>query len=214
MHFTRPKLNYFIEQHGATMLHYPSIICPCVQTDGQATRNCPTCAGWGIIWSTPTTVKANITNNLPKKQFMDFGILNPGSVFATFKSDMSINNFDKFILQDTTNLITKSQILKKGELLPNVTTAEKTIFSTIVSVTQLRTLTTIYIENTDFRIVNGNEVQWITAGPAAGTDYTIKYKAKPEYLIWSELPKQRNENTQVLPLYVVLTRIDMVKQDE
>ncbi len=68
----------------------------------------------------------------------------------------------------------------------------------VTRITQVAKGETFYRENIDFTF-NGSTITWLASkGPATGDNYTVEYLAKPNYVVFEELPTDRGADTDII----------------
>lgn len=82
-------------------------------------------------------------------------------------------------------------ILKRGTL-------DRIKSFNVTRITQVAKGETLYRENIDFSF-DGTTITWLAnKGPATGENYTVEYLAKPNYVVFEELPTDRGADTDII----------------
>ena len=222
------KFEELVDRRGRVIKWEEASICSCWNLDsGQPAYECNACNGGGYVYEDPINAVALIMNIAFNKQFNDMaGIFEVGDAVASIpkhvptmdslgkyiagKSTVNpmyeIGMYDKVTILDDEHKT--SEILVRGE--QSHTKAPDTLLnSDITKIKAIRTFnmstgeSTAYEEDTDFTL-NGNEIVWVGASPAEGTQYSVLYMHRPTFTVLTALPKPRHQDGQDFPRYAVL----------
>ena len=153
------------------------------------------------------TLKATVTHRDTMRNRKEAGNWESGVAFASLPPDVPVSDMDKVVMVDD-RVVINDEVLTKGKLYPDGATRERLRFNRIFGVDYLRTKTTAYVQGVDFSIASNGQVQWIGNQPMPGENYTVRYSAVPEYVIFKDIPRFRRDAGVGLPFYVQLKRLD------
>lgn len=218
----KKDFNDEIEAHGVDVNLRKGILCPCVKEEtGQPDASCNLCDGWAYTWDAGSVVRAFGPNRRINRNYEEPGSIDLADAYFTFLSDVFVSHGDRFTVP--VENIVYSEIFTKGKInaLTGLT-KEKSRFTTINAVERAvwseRSPATgipyTYVLHelsygTDFTIINGNTVSWITNAPPNGARYSIRYRTHSEYLAWA--PRGRAEGAVNFPYVYLCKRIDFIK---
>lgn len=199
----------FIARHGAQLLRYPSLPCPCGSTvDGARSRFvCPLCKGTGVRYETATTLTGIITGIAREKMLLEAGIAQPGDAVLGL-SPLETQMVTDWDMVEPANW-TQGQPYS-GELVQRGSGATDTLVYKAKQVLNCHSVhpTTFVITNyavgTDFTVAN-DVVTWIVGRPQPAADaiYSIKYAAIFSYIVFT-IPQDRYDAEISLGLKALL----------
>lgn len=198
-HFTVSKFHTLIDHHGVSTTWYKAITCPCRDmTTGGYNEMHDLCDGLGVIYYDPQTINVvyqgyDLSKDLAKAGIIDEAVLN-----ATFKADAWVADGDRFI--PANEYVIDDEAFERGKLKAGGGTSEKLIYrypESLLYVVDENGLT--YTPGTNLQLIadaNGyiRTIQWITGAPAVGVRYSVRYRAKAEYVVFLAQPKIRIEH--------------------
>lgn len=69
-----------------------------------------------------------------------------------------------------------------------------------------------YVDGADFSVLGDGTVAWVAGrGPGNGAQYTLRYRARPTFLVWS--PQSRDEGGAKMPYRCQAQRLDFFRRD-
>lgn len=215
-HFDPAEFDRFLAEHGTPAIWRRARLCPCVgASTGQPALDCTVCNGEAIVWEDSGQ---NITVLLPGRQRQDqydqVGAWMQGMAYMTFPvtfvpghldqvqltaAEMVVNN-ERHVRGDVDRAgRSRERLRMRGSL--RVEFCEAIVGGSLVA----------YTEGTDFSIGSGGEIQWQAgAGPATGTAYTMRYVARPTYVVWS--PQSRDEAGKTMLYRAMVRRLDFFQR--
>lgn len=170
----------FLDNKGYDLVHYRSLLCPCLDSStGQPSPNCTLCENGYQYWGAET-IKGVISGVSKEKQYSESGGLYLGTINLTVKPTVSLFYHDRIVHVDS--LIPYSQIVVRGEsgssdrLRYTPVTMERV--TAIVSGAAVT-----YTETTDYT-VSGRNLTWVTGrGPTVGASFSATYQHHPVWLV-------------------------------
>lgn len=201
---------------------------------GQPNYQCQACGGKGYTYEDPIEEIALVMSITHNKEYNDSaGVFEIGDAVMTvpkhvFKEVIhpmnrsgianlvydrknrmyDIGQYDLVTLLD--DEYKTSELLIKGEMMygrPADTLLNEDV-TTIITIRKSNPLTgeiITYSKDEDFQIV-GNRIEWLEGGksPSEGETYSVTYKHRPVFTVFTNLPKPRFQDGQELPRYVAL----------
>lgn len=195
-------------------------LCPCENNTktGQPQPNCSLCGGKGRFYFLPDPALTHggedaygnpVTLNtagdavqifaimtsatLDTQVFERFGEFFFGTVKVTTQGPNKLGYLDRIALVDSE--MTWSQIIVAdgtSTIPTNGAFNEAGIRYPAVSVNLLRSLTTIYVEDTNFKINSTGQIEWITTPPVEGTRLAIHFILHPVFEIMDHVFSHRD----------------------
>lgn len=183
-----------LEKDGVDTLIRRGIACSCYDDETrQPAPTCPACDGWGMLYDPDDEVTTKVlwTSHRSEVSYQTGGTIKHGSTRVTWASTIPLGHGAMFVspLEET---VTDNELLKRGETDPEGNTLERLRYRNVVAVEVVRTAAQKYVEGVDFNMV-GQEIQWITPGPAAGTLYAVRYRHKTHFVIDQDDPQMRED---------------------
>lgn len=214
MNFNQNLMQQLFEDRGQNIGWERAQMCHCLHGGylsetgvGQADPTCSDCQGYGWTYAAMQVFSqcllTKITPELvfPKVMVAEQGemvltvppLINDGGEYITNPLFEKISLFDRITILDI-DMIERESVLRD----------EDKVFWNISSIVEVASGTTVYNENTDFKI-DGQNIAWITAGPAANSRYSVTYKYNPQYVVMTQLEQPRRSFTEFLPSKYVLS---------
>jgi hypothetical protein len=152
--------------------------------------------GYTVVYTAPFQINMHAQSIRTKKQWIDRGEVRSSDLECSIPyhlEDLTTPNpawlaveRDRFLFPDLK--MRYQQRLKRGD-------SQRLLYQHVKSVIGAKAKVNDAIANytylTDFNFTNG-AVNWLTAGPPAGTYYILEYVASPEYFIFDEVPQARH----------------------
>lgn len=189
-----------LDRMGEQIRWIRRMACPCVTpATGRPARDCPKCSGTGWLWEEQdvSAYRALITNQMPRQIFSSLGQFQLGDILCqTMPDEIPLAPRDAVILPSRWE--EQSQTVERGD-----DTIRNWPVTELVSV---QDLSTTYEVGVDCMVgADEKSISWITAGPAMGEFYSVRYRYSPTYDIIEMLPHRRKAVDGVrLPLAVSL----------
>jgi len=203
-----------IEHHGIAARWHRSRTCPCIDPrTGQAEIGCPVCLDEGVLWDEGTALKVLMPGRSRKDEYADVGHWMNGFVSITFPSKVVPGHYDKVELSES--LMIARQVLVRGATNKLGRSRERLRYrEAAVAVEYCEAIdpgdpaaVLSFSTPDDFSLGPTGVVEWVPGhGPASGKQYTVRYQARPTYIVWS--PQEREEGGQKLPYRVQAQRLE------
>lgn len=178
--FEVDAFNNLITNKGYDLVHYRSLLCPCLdQNTGQPSPNCSLCENGYQYWG-QENIKGVISGVSKEKQFTEPGGFHLGTMNLTVSPAIKLFFHDRIVHVDS--LIPYSQVLIRGE-----TGITDRMRFTVVSMERVTAIVsgaiTTYAETTDYTI-SGRTLTWVSGrGPSSGASYSVTYLHHPVWLV-------------------------------
>jgi hypothetical protein len=217
-HFNIPLHKMFIDSHGITTTWYKSLICPCMDpTDGGHPYSCTLCGGYGIYYYDPAEIKALYTSLDFGRNLQVYGLIDEVLLNATFRDDHAVGDGDRFIPEY--EIVIEQEMFTRGKIRPGGGSDESIMYRYPVELLKIVDQNGVsYTPEIDVglsadaagytRLIN-----WITAGPAAGVRYSVRYSARAEFEVFLTQPRVRVEYDIKFATFCRLRRITSVRGD-
>ena len=193
---------------GQHMLWRRAAVCPCRDPiSGAAVQACVTCAGKGVTWAAAVRAWAGAASMKVMREWAQFGLWESGDVVVSIPSD--------------------SPLYAAGEQDRVTMTDSSEPFSVVLSAPSVGPLPFIAFQvdrafwlDTGLNIVNApalpsiaadGSLAWPTgAAPAAGAQFSLSGRKRPEYYLFRDLPQDRAHfGGTPLPRRVALRKFDL-----
>lgn len=213
-HLDPARLDVEVDEHGLKALWRRVRTCPCIDPRTlQADIGCPICLDEGLLWDAGQGLKVLMTGRSKRDQYGDVGSWINGFAPITFPSLIVPGHYDRVELIESLMIV--RQILKRGDTDRLARSRERLRFRTaVVAVEYLEAIdpgdpsaTQQFAAGTDFNVDVDGSILWEAGqGPAEGTQYSVRYSARPTYIVW--VPQEREEGGQKLNYKVQAQRFD------
>lgn len=219
-----------INRRGRVVRWEEAMLCSCQSVQsGQANYNCKACHGTGRIYEAPIEGKAVVSDISASKQYANnIGVFQVGDAlmsvpyrfpktnklgYNTGEFDLNpmydIGDFDRVTLLD--DFYKTSEVLVRGTALyaRQADTLLHAVDITVKKIIKADEDTGAIIEfipEHDFEVDN-NKIVWSEDSEdklAIGESYTVVYKHRPTFVVFSNLPSPRYQDGQFFPRKVVL----------
>jgi len=216
--FDPARFNEEIAAHGSKMLWRKALPCPCMNPrSGHADPGCPLCDALAVIWDAGTEITVLAPGRRRDDRYDVAGSWLEGFVQLTFPSTLSPGHFDRidslvgvmvvnneFHVRGATNKLGHStERLRLGAQVIDVEFCGR--------VNDAGDGLVRYEVPTDFVVGFDGSILWEPGhGPAADTQYSLRYTARPSWVCWS--PRERDEAGQKLPYPVSAQRLDFFRR--
>jgi len=211
LHFSADRFNPFLAAHGTPATWKKAIGCPCVdKTTGQSELDCLICDN-GVLWESAGTEIVTLAPGRAKNELYDTaGLAMQGIVTLTFASTITPGHLDR-IEMTAAEMVVNTDHFVRGAVNNLAKSRERLRFrDAFLRAEYVKTIEsdieTTYLPTTDFTVSADGTVTWVTAGPPADERYTIRYIARPVYIIWA--PQSRDENASKMPYRAQAQRLD------
>lgn len=205
----------FFREHGDRANWYQGAICSCV-TQGSdmahAQVSCKVCGGLGRFYpNTPAYIRGIVSNAMQDRDLLatGFAISDGDLVFSADPwGEWNIGPLDLLVFDgDPHQWPFEGQVLTRGT---GTTDNLWYTASDLQLVTQSNPSTGAVTQYSGMT-VSGKTIDWsgVSTAPAAGTNYSVKYRAKYEWVCYVP-PMVRFEHTQSLGQKVVLRKRHLV----
>jgi len=214
---TGADLNDVIKKYGALTTARKAMVCPCLDPETRrGDPNCVRCAGWGLVYNQDLVVTTEViwvTNKGDHEQHAG-GTLDPADYQCTWASTVPLGVGD--LLVHPLEEETFHDTLQKAKVDPIGQTMERLRYLDVTAVERVQDEARSYTQNVDWALAaDGRTVTWLgQLEPAAGSIYTVRYRAKGLYVIWPDTPRTRHEGADALPLVAKVQRFDPLTQQQ
>lgn len=209
MKFSPGRFNGLIANIAQQVAWWKTDRCPCRDPySGGPTQGCPSCGGRGWLWNAQTAGTLFLSGMKVQSQWATFGLYQTGDVSVTLPSNSSVyalKDMDRVRFTDSSAGV--NQTFTHGvddTVLPFQLTSIDRVF--VLNGSQLPqdlTTPTIHSDQT-LTWASGQE-------PAAGQQYTLTGRARPEYFVaYSSVEQDRAHHRGfALPRRIILRRFDL-----
>ena len=154
------------------------------------------------------TLKALITTRDTSKDRKETGVWETGMANCTLPSEIIPADNDKITVL-TDRIVVNNEVFQKGETYPNGVTKERVRLKQVVTVEDVRTLNDVFTYGVDVTINANGVIVWTgNHVPAVKEQYTIRYIAVPEYFIFRNAPRFRQDGGALMPHMIKIMRLD------
>lgn len=219
-HFDPEEFDSFIAAHGSDAVWRRARTCPCLDASTrQPSVACPFCRDWpGILWDAGTELRILAPNRQRRDEYEQPGLVERGMLFLTFPSragtgpdaiSVTPGHLDRIDLSGAAEMVVNDEVHVRGDVDPGGRSTERLRLHPSLAVEFCEaivggTLTT-FVEGTAFTVATNGAITWIS-GPPNGTQYTLRYRARPSFVVWS--PMSRDEGGTKQPYRVLAQRLD------
>lgn len=217
-HFDPAEFDECIEQHGVPANWRKSRICPCFDPKrGQSSITCPYCTLIpGRLYDAGTEVTVLAPGRERQDKYTDVGSWEQGFVNITFPTlddavSVTPGHFDIVELLSG-EIVVNNEFLKRGELTPGGASRERLRLNPLrVEFIEAIVASVLvqYAFFTDYTFDAAGVITWIN-GPPSGTQYSIRYVARPTFIVWA--PMSRDEAATKMPYRVHAQRLDFFER--
>ncbi|MGZ3772951.1 MAG: hypothetical protein ACXVCY_04195 [Pseudobdellovibrionaceae bacterium] len=224
------EITSFIKQWGSRIRYWKAVQCPCLNfTTGQPNIVCHNCRGLGWNHTEAETdeayLRAKVNSRNVRKNKAQGGFNITGGASMTFLPGVIPAEGDLIQVCSDREII-NDEVLVAGSTLTDYSSAEKLRFRDIISVESVF----MYSDAKEARKLAPTEWQFdktlrqivFTDSVPAGTQYSVRYIAVPEYIIAPDSTKpllrvahddslvypQRIQKEVVYPYFAQATRLD------
>lgn len=212
-HFDPAEFDEAIRSHGTPVTWRKGTTCPCFDPmTGHAQIDCPYCEhGFGMLWDdgVPITILA------PGRQRNDnydvTGMWMNGIVMLTFVSTVTPAHLDMVELL-AAEMVVNRELHVRGDTNKVGRSTERVRFRKVVMPEGAFAIVGVELQTyqplTDFLIDADGVIVWADgAGPPEGTQYSVRYLARPSYVIISPQSRDEGGGTK-LPMKCLAQRLD------
>lgn len=185
------EFDRLIEEKGAKVEWEQSIICQCLSNDSnQPDFSCPYCGGSGFRYYPAKSIRVLVTSFSSSIKLESLGVREPGTAYATPKSNVIMGFRDRLTFVDYTCKF--SEAIRFNPELGDVSSKTYRNIKEVVSLIQGDTA---YEVDIDFIVTkDGYHLKWINPDYDPTTTYTtmgILYLTTPRYLVQDLLHELR-----------------------
>lgn len=201
--FKPTKFDLLIEQKGYLVSWTRACECPCAPVVEQTENpdpNCPLCKGRRWIYfggNTEQDLSEYVFTNIQKKIVDDAGAMvikglitgigsqaDPwermgswvsGTMNLTVRHENKLAYYDKLTILDSE--------IGYSEILEADGTQYLSARYLMTGINYLRSVSTVFIPDTDYRLLDDGRIQWIATPPASGTRLAVHYLCHPTFLV-------------------------------
>lgn len=190
----------FFRNKGDIVQQYRSMVCPCGNDPGESITTCAVCGGMGRFYPDAPIIKRAIISRVEQSepQLITTGFAGPGDLtMSEMPGDQNpAEEFDIIMLPKWAGMPFSGQIVTRGTdtdvLFYRAVNIDK-----CVSVDPSTGAVTTYTHNADFSW-SGRTITWLTANqPAQGSNYSIRYTALFEYVVFTPALVRREVGTDI-----------------
>lgn len=213
-HFDPSAFDDLLARHGTAVTWRRRRLCPCLAPDtGQPNIVCPYCRDLpGSIWDDGQSVTLFAPARRRKDLYDDAGHLLEGIVTFTFPTGVTPGHLDWVELLNA-DCIVNAEVHVKGEVDKLNRSTERLRFPDVIEAEFIDAIVAdvlhTYSSGVDFNVGDDASITW-TGGPPDGTQYTVRYSARPVYICWS--PESRDEGGTKQPTRVIAQRLDFFRK--
>lgn len=213
-HFDALEFDALLASHGTPARWRKARRCPCVDpSSGQPSIVCPFCVVYpGLLWDDGAEIIVLAPGRQRRDVYDQAGMVMEGTITITFPSNVTPAHLDSIELLYAVMLV-NNEILERGRVDPLGRSAERVRMPTVLAVESCDAILdgelVQYRSGTDFSVDADGIVSWV-GGPPSGTRYSLRYQARPIYVVWS--PQSRDEAATKQPYKALAQRLDFFRQ--
>lgn len=198
--------NSFLNGIGQSMSWRRAFACPCLNPhSGSPNPVCPSCKGKGRTWAVAVTGMSGIAGMKVQREWAQYGLWESGDVVLTIPSDSplyAMGPFDRVVFTDASEPFSISMTRGDNDVLRFPVVAIDRVFWLNGS--------GAIVEGGIPTVSTAGVLAWATGEPAAGTQYSITGRQRPEYFMFQEMPSDRAFHSgAALPRRVALRKYDV-----
>lgn len=210
-HFDAAEFDQFLADHGTPALWRKATACPCRDPrTGHVEIDCPYCDhGLGILWDAGSPITVLAPGRQRRDDYDQTGAWMQGMVMLTFPSTLTPGHLDLIELMAAVMVVDNERLVRgavdrlgrsqERVRLPHPLALERcaaVVGGALVD----------YKPDTDVFVDWAGTVHWYGASPPDQTPYTLRYTARPSYVVWS--PQSRDEAGATMPFRAMSQRLD------
>lgn len=202
-HFRPDAFNGLIAAHGVTCLIFPVLMCPCRTATLEPDPICPICQGTTRYYlpELAYSTTLDLQQESSQRNDLDPGLWEAGTIQANIPTGIDITTNDKIRVLAGTMTFTELCVRDLDDTLRFTAGVE------LLAVADREH--GLYRANQDYRLQAPASIEWLgQAAPLAGAQYSVRYKAYPEYLVVSDTPRMRIEHNTMQVQEVTLRLFD------
>lgn len=213
--FNSKNFDVEIEAHGTCVLWRRSRTCPCISRAGDPDPNCPLCLDYpGIVWDDGSEISVIAPGRKRDDRYGEAGYWMEGMVQLTFPTCVTPGHLDRLEFKVGVMVI-QNELHVRGEVDPLGRSLERLRFRHALEVefcgartgTAPNYVLTEYASPDDFSIAAGGAIEWVAGhGPGANVQYSMRYTARPTFLLLSPMSRDEAGNRQ--PYRAIAKRLD------
>jgi len=216
-HFDPAEFDALIADHGTPVLWRRALVCPCQNLNSNAPDvTCPFCQPYsGLLWDDGVPLVLLAPGRNRRDVFDEAGMFMQGMVWITFPSTVTPGHLDQVVFA-VAELTVNNERHIRGDTDKLGRPTERLRMPIVLSVDWVAAIVggdlARFVEGTDFTLGLDGSVLWVDAGhgPPTGVQYTVRYRARPHYVIWS--PQSRDEHATKQPYKTMAQRLDFFRQ--
>jgi hypothetical protein len=213
-HFDAAQFDAEIEAHGTPALWRKAADCPCVDDrTGQPNPMCPFHVR-GVIWDTGSSIKVLAPGRQRREIYDEAGEWMQGFIVLTFPSAITPGHQDRVDFT-AAEMVVNNEVLTRGAVDRLDRSLERVRVAPVLEVERciaiVNDAVVDYISGLDFSVGADGAVTWAAGrGPAAGTQYSLRVRVRPTYVIWA--PQSRDEGGSRQPYRAMAQRMDFFRR--
>lgn len=199
--FPQPDLQTikdFIDQAAVFVRYWKAMVCPCATAaTGQPNLACPQCRGLGWVYGDPEPdqryARAMIHSRRSQRLDKDGGFLTTGYASITFKEGIVPGDGD-LVQACSDREVVNDEYHVLGSSLQDGSTAERLRFRDVFCVEAVRvwvesTRQALFLPRDAWEFDDASRMVLFKNGQAQGTRYSVRYQARPEYILLGQTSK-------------------------
>lgn len=214
-HFDPVEYDRRIEEDGTPAIWRRARTCPCInRATGQAKVDCPVCFGDAVFWGDGEDIKVLAPGRQRKDEYDVVGAWMQGMLMLSFPSTALPGHLDRVELT-LAKMVVDNELLVKGASDRAGRSKERLRFRHALDVEACHAIVDgelrEYAVVNDFSVDAAGVVRWVDGhGPPDGAQYSMRYVARPTYLLWS--PQSRDEGGLKMPYRCMAQRLDFFRR--
>lgn len=204
-----------IQTHGIAANLRQALTCPCHLDDSRQPKvDCDVCEN-GIVWGTGIPVDVLIPGRQRKDEYQDLGMWMQGMTYLTMRSTRTPGHLDRVDLLEA-EMVVNAELHRVGETKKSGESTERLRLYNWVRMERVILLDDAgniadQVEGTHYSVDANGVITWLVA-PDPGKQYSLRYVARPSYVIWS--PQSRDEAGEKMPYKSLVQRLDFFDRPE
>lgn len=205
--------NQMIKNDGTLIGWEKAIRCPCKSEKGEPEYDCDYCHGIGYQYidalDEDEEMYSIIQSRNVKATKKEFGWVDTGTCTMIWPSYKIPGIWDKIVEEQEVTIITDS-LLTRGKLSRTGKSLEKVRYNKILKVEIcVDDEGNRYREGADFDIFKSRYIKWRSSARIKdGVQYSLRYQARPEYIIMDAEPIFRRHTDYILPFRAIAKRFE------
>lgn len=206
-HFVAGEYDELLAQHGTLAIWRKAMFCACYdRRSGRVELDCPSCdRGVGVVWRDPEVIKVLLPGRARHEAYDMAGAWERGIVNITFPSRIVPGHYDRVDLL-VGKIMVNNERHERGEVDRAGRSTER-VRQIPVQIEKVEAFVGGASQEFDsgFSLGLDGSIIW-AAGPPDGSRYTVRYEARPAFVVWG--PQSRDEFGNKMPYKVKAQRLD------